>query len=63
MDYILFIHFTHRISGVYKRGKNTIQSNIFTKEKDVKKMLGKGSIDLHQAFKNSYTNGEIQSQL
>jgi len=50
------------LSGVYKRGKKTIQSNIFTKGKDVKKMLSKGSIDLHSAFKNSYANEEKQSQ-
>jgi len=50
------------LSGLYRRGKKTIETNIFRKGQDPRKMLSKGSIDLHSAFKNSYANEEKQSK-
>jgi hypothetical protein len=49
------------LSGLYKRGKKTIDVNVFRKGQDPRKMLSKGSIDLHQAFKNSYAKEEDQA--
>jgi len=50
------------LSGLLKRGKKTIETNIFRKGKDPRKMLSKGSIDLQQAFKNSYAKEEDQER-
>jgi len=50
------------LSGLYKRGKKTVDVNIFRKGKDPRKSLAKGSIDLQQAFKNSYAKQEDQER-
>ncbi len=41
------------LSGAFKRAKKTANVNIFRKGQDPRKMLSKGSVDLHQAFKNT----------
>jgi hypothetical protein len=50
------------LSGLYKRGKKTIDVNVFRKGQDPRKTLSKGSVDLQQAFKNSYAKEEDQAK-
>jgi len=50
------------LSGLYKRGKKTVEVNVFRKGQDPRKTLSKGSIDLQQAFKNSYAKEEDQAK-
>ena len=50
------------LSGAFKRAKKTANVNIFRKGQDPRKMLSKGSVDLHQAFKNTYAKEEDQEK-